>query len=345
MITYICMGIIIVFLFLSLLLKAKVCSDSSHFFDSSNTNAMRGFWSIVIILVHIPISYQNKIQDMIGSFAYIGVTFFFMTSAYGVTLLTESNPNSITSFWRRRLPKLLITNWLINIFVMVINTIMFKVKISALSLFQIDSWVLWLICCYFAFWITQKIFFRSRKIGYFVCCLFIMMASLVVYFLSRSGIIIRTTWATECYGFIWGILLYLFRESLLEKIRSKWRVYVISTYLLSLGLGVAYLFFKPVVFWGDYFLKIILGITITSFILVGNSRINIGNKIISFLGKISFEMYLLHGTVIHTVSVLCAGIESGFFILITLLITFILACTVHLLSAKTINYIKNILFK
>lgn len=84
-----------------------ITKDTSHFFNLTNTTAMRGFWCIIVILVHIPAVYQNRIQDLMGSFAYIGVTFFFMTSAYGLKVGAKKNPDSTKVFWRRRLPKLL----------------------------------------------------------------------------------------------------------------------------------------------------------------------------------------------------------------------------------------------
>ena len=41
--------------------------ENNHFFDKENTNALRGFWCLIVVLVHIPLLYQNRIQDMIGS--------------------------------------------------------------------------------------------------------------------------------------------------------------------------------------------------------------------------------------------------------------------------------------
>ncbi len=83
--TYAIMGLVLLFMAFILIYKAKLTKDTSHFFNlTANTTAMRGFWCIIVILVHIPAVYQNRIQDLMGSFAYIGVTFFFMTSAYGL---------------------------------------------------------------------------------------------------------------------------------------------------------------------------------------------------------------------------------------------------------------------
>lgn len=141
---------IIIFLAMTLVTCAQVREDGKHFFDISNSNALRGFWCLIVVLVHIPISHQNKIQDMIGSFAYVGVTFFFMTSAYGLKLQMRKNPNRIKMFWERRLPKLLIPCFVVNFFSIVINEITNR-EITVLSLFKINNWVMWLLVCYFSF--------------------------------------------------------------------------------------------------------------------------------------------------------------------------------------------------
>ena len=86
-------------------------------------------------------------------------------------------------------------------------------------------------------------------------------------------------------------------------------------------LGVSYLKFKTIPFFGDYTLKIILGLAITLFILAINVRVNIGNKISYFLGSISYEVYLLHGIVFGIVDAMIPGLESGMFILVSMILT------------------------
>lgn len=160
MITYALMGLIVIFLAFTLLFKAKVNSGDGddtpdHFFDKTNSNAMRGFWCLIVILVHIPAAYQNTIQDMLGSFAYIGVTFFFMTSAFGLKIGETKNPGSIRKYWRKRLPKLLAPCILVNI-VGIISALIRTGSFSILSLISINAWVRWLLVCYVFFWIVYR---------------------------------------------------------------------------------------------------------------------------------------------------------------------------------------------
>ncbi len=149
--TYAIMGLVLLFMAFILIYKAKLTKDTSHFFNLTNTTAMRGFWCIIVILVHIPAVYQNRIQDLMGSFAYIGVTFFFMTSAYGLKVGAKKNPDSTKVFWRRRLPKLLIPMFLVNVLTMVMHLIECK-DISPLDLLSVNMWVVWLLACYAIYW-------------------------------------------------------------------------------------------------------------------------------------------------------------------------------------------------
>lgn len=80
------MGILVLALAGITLWGIKYDPNKNSFMSIEDTTFLRGFWCIIVVLVHVPEAYQNGIQDMLGSFAYIGVTFFFMTSAYGLIM-------------------------------------------------------------------------------------------------------------------------------------------------------------------------------------------------------------------------------------------------------------------
>ena len=45
---------ILLFLAGLLLVGAKFRPDGAHFFDRENSGAMRGFWCLIVVLVHVP---------------------------------------------------------------------------------------------------------------------------------------------------------------------------------------------------------------------------------------------------------------------------------------------------
>lgn len=163
-------------------------------------------------------------------------------------------------------------------------------------------------------------------------CVLIIVFSGVMYVLGKVGIITGTTWCPEIYGFIWGIILSNVKDKFAGWMNKKWLVKVIAFCILAGILGIAYLKLKPVVFFGDYVLKIILGLAIIVFMLAANTRIEIGNKVSLFLGSISYEVYLLHGIVFALISYFAPEIISGLFIVTSIVVTVVLAVLIHQLG-------------
>lgn len=331
MMTYMIMLFIVGFLCLLLAAGVKLMDSCNHFFDKTNTNALRGFWCLIVVLVHIPAAYQNKIQDMIGSFAYIGVTFFFMTSSYGLSLSVANNPATLKDFWIKRLPKLLIPCLIINCVTAFFNYMKGN-EISIWSFIWINDWVQWLLICYLIFWATHK---YSGKYQNAAICIFVILFSLIVYVCKHW--IERTTWCTEVFGFVWGVMLFKFKDSFVRWMQSKWFAKCLILCMIAGLLGISYLKLKPVVFYGDYLLKILLGISITVFMLAVNTHLSIGNRVSNFLGSISYEVYMLHGTVFGLVNFIMPSIESGLFILFSIIITVALSKLIQIFSKRLLN--------
>lgn len=304
---------LVTFLATVLIVGAKKQSDG-QFFDKDNTNALRGFWCLVVVLVHIPLSYQNRIQDMIGSFTYIGVTFFFMTSAYGLKVQIGNTPEKIDVFWRKRLPKLLIPCIIVNLFRLSLKMLMGG-EFQLIELVKINDWIVWLMICYFFFWIVYKIF--NCK-DYLVTSLVIGF-SLFMYW--KKDYIHGPTWCPEVIGFVYGIFLYRVKNKFLDAINKKWTIKS-AILCVAAGLaGIGYLQFKTVQFWGDYFLKVLLGFLIIVFVLSINVKVSIGNRVSNYLGNISFEVYLVHGLTFDIIQKIKPDMSSGLFILISLILT------------------------
>ena len=94
--------ILFVLIYLVIILKGcKFNKCKNVGLDISDSNILKGLWAIIITMVHIPSVYQNSIQDMIGSFAYVGVIFFSLTSYFGLMNGIEKNNNYLKHFWKK----------------------------------------------------------------------------------------------------------------------------------------------------------------------------------------------------------------------------------------------------
>ena len=170
-------------------------------------------------------------------------------------------------------------------------------------------------------------------------CLGVILGSIIVYFMKFNSIIVGTTWTTECYGFVWGIILATIKNNFLDYHIRKWHLKWAISCIISMFLGVSYLLLKPVPFLGDYILKIMLGVAITAFVLIANVRINFGNKINLFLGGISFEIYLIHGFVFNLLRRLIVWHHSSVYILSCMLTTVIAAYLIGLIADKIVKVV------
>ena len=145
----------------------------------------------------------------------------------------------------------------------------------------------------------------------------------------------------ESLGFIYGIVLYNCYVKYNKWIINKYFYKCIILFFASLFFGLLYLKVKPIYFFGDYIVKIILGICILLFMLQITGKFKIGNKVNMFLGKISYEIYLLH-TVIFTflniiIEQFSLKINSGIYIILSIVITIFVSYIIYNLT----NYILN----
>lgn len=336
MLTYILMGLLVLCIAITTLWGVKYDPDKNSFMSIEDTTFLRGFWCIIVVLVHIPKAYQNPIQDMLGSFAYIGVTFFFMTSAYGLKWSINHKPGYMEHFWRRRLPLIFIPALIANAFDVILKGVCGE-EITLFSFFNINDWVKVLLLYYLVFWIIYGIAPRIIAAGDWqdaVMCSIVVLFSLIEYFTSLK---ITSIWIVEPLGFAYGILAAKYSEKIREWFSNNWLSKVLSLMIAAGVLGVAYLKFKPVFFLGDYLLKIVLGIAITSFMYAVVSKLKVGNKVNTFLGNISYEVYLLHGSIFGIVIMMNSGINSGMFIILSLVLTIVFAEGLKVVSGKILR--------
>ena len=125
-------------------------------------------------------------------------------------------------------------------------------------------------------------------------CLIVLIFSLVDYFTSFK---ITQIWIVEPIGFAYGIIAAKYNGLIKNWLKDHWKRKIFCLLFLSGILGIAYLKFKPVVFLGDYLLKIVLGISITGLIFAVISNFKVGNPTNGLLSSISYEVYILHDTV------------------------------------------------
>ena len=330
---YLLTALIPMALFFVVLYGSKEAENQNGFMSREYTTIMKAVCCIIVILVHIPAAYTNRLQDAMGSFAYVCVTLFFLMSAYGMSLSKERRRNYMQHFWRNRLAALLIPQLLINI----CSTIWVYINTQKeyASLFHINNYVVVLLGYCFWFWLVyQGRRWYGHRIANTLLVGGVIISSLGSYFFMEKD---ANYWCYERWGLVWGVLLYLFLPEIKKRVcPSKNRILLFG--VLSLVLGVAYLYFKTVFFWGEYLLKVVLGVVLITLLFILSSKRTLGNRVADYLGDISYEVYLSHGFVMGVIEWFHPELSSGVFILSTVIITICFSAAVHTVGKVLVKW-------
>ena len=309
--------------------KSKI--EGGHFFSKEYTTMLKGVCCLLVIYVHFVGSHTNALQDAIGSFAYIAVTLFFVTSAYGMMLNAERKKDYLKTFWRNRLVALLVPCLCVNIVAFLLNIV--KNDFGWSVLYFINQYVVVLLQFCVWFYIVEfsmrRWFPKRKSLGDVILISGVVISSLYFYFNKYHDPSAALGWCFERMGLVWGILLYRYFEPFVEWMDKHRMMKAIVLCLISAILGVTYLKYNVVWFWGEYLLKVILGIAIILFLFTATSNRKIGNPFGVWLGSISFEIYLSHEIVMGLLAFLIPDMQSGVFILSTVILTTLLSWGIH----------------
>lgn len=292
---------------------------------------LKGVCCLVVIYVHFHGAYTNTLQDAIGSFGYIAVTLFFLISAYGMMLSSERKKDYLNHFWRNRLVALLIPCLCVNLVGIALNFVEGSSEWHAI--YQINGYVKVLLQFCLWFYIIElckrKWFPKRHQLGDCILIAGIVISSIFLYLFIYDDSSSTAGWCFERMGLVWGILLNRYYQPFVKWMDSHRCIKAVLLCVVSAVLGIAYLKYKMVWFWGAYLLKIVLGLFIILFLFTASSNRKIGNRFGLWLGNISYEVYLCHGMVREFLTYAMSELSSGMFILTTVIATLILSYFVH----------------
>lgn len=331
--------ILFLILYVALSLKdVKYTENKREVFNKNESRMIKGFFCIIVILVHVPIAYQNKVQDVVGSFAYIGVTYYFMASGYGLKYGWIYKKSYLKKFWTSRIPKLLIPAFLCNIVSTVLKMATGE-KLQVFDYINIHDWVKTLLILYILFWIVYSVRVKLSKNSIVRDVLVISMTMLLSLIGYISDYKVLFLWPVESIGFVYGIVLAN-TENSLKKHMNKINIKLISMSLTcTFFLGICYLKLKAVSFVGGYLLRALLGASFILLIILLLQKFVIGNNFLDFMSKISYEFFLLQFGVYQVIAKLININNSAIYIFTVIVITLGLSIAVNWVSRKIIDVI------
>lgn len=316
---------------------AKREAVASGFFSKDYTTFLKGVAAVIVVFVHFPPEYGNPVQDIAGSFAYVGVTVFFMVSAYGMCHGVNASGRYLSTFWRNRLASLLVPNLLVNA-VCYLSERFAGLRPAASVLYDINYYVVILLefCVVFYIVMLFRGRFRNPRVPEYILIGIVAASGVYRYFTDH---VIPQGWCYERMGLVWGILLYRHRDAALEWLGGRRVAKTLALAAVCGVLGVLYLKYKLVWFWGGFLLKIALGLALIVLVVLLTYDRKYNRAILS-LGDNSYEIYLSHGFVMLLLAYLLPGLHSGVFIAATFACTLAVSYSVHLLAKPLVGALR-----
>lgn len=106
-------------------------------------------------------------------------------------------------------------------------------------------------------------------------------------------------------------------------------------------LGVFYLKYKMIYFWGAYLMKIVLGFALLLLLLTATSKLKFDDVISNWLGSISYEVYLIHRMILAFMALLLPlSLNSGAYVFIVVFVTLLLSTGIHAIDKPIVKSLR-----
>ena len=306
------------------LCKKKTWNEENMSFNQ--TKCYLGFCAVIIVFHHISqdtcASWLNPRfirhgLDIFVTAGYPMVAMFFFCSGYGLYKSAKSKPD----FFKRFIPVRIIPILIPTVLTMLVY-IFFRywrnIPLDIDSPFAVnghETWhpYIWYVPCIILLYIFFYIgfgLFKKDSIG-----ILVVTIGIIGYILFCIKFRYGTWWFNTPHMFLVGILVSKYEDKFFENCKKLYVLRLIGTILLCVVLwflgdnaGGIYLmvFHHPYDFTYGYRCDLISGIfqflyclAFMSLYYLISMKLKVGNPVLSFLGKFTLELYLIHGIFIH----------------------------------------------
>ena len=323
--------IIIWYVFLAAILfgGAKLCKKKTWNEENMSfyqTKCYLGFCAVIIVFHHISQAtcaswlnpkYIRHGLDIFVTAGYPMVAMFLFCSGYALYKSAKTKPDFFKRFIPVRIIPILIPT-VLTMLVYIIFRIWRKIPLNIDSPIAVnghETWhpYIWYVPCIILLYILFYIgfgLFKKDWIGILVVAI-----GTVGYILFCIKFRYGTWWFNTSHMFLVGILVSKYEDRFFESCKKLYPLRLIGTVLLCVVLwflgdnaGGIYLmvFHHPYDFIYGYRCDLVAAIfqflyclAFMSLYYLISMKLKVGNPILSFLGKFTLELYLVHGIFIH----------------------------------------------
>jgi len=330
-----------VILFVLLIVGAKRPAEGERFFDApfemTTATAIKGFAAIGIILHHLTqkiTEYGSIYKGPVTIFNWMGILFtaiFFFLSGYGLIVSKESKNGYIDSFIEKRLPSVVIPFYVSNIIYFIVIGIYFEkidnaldawLSLLGIRLINTNTWfIVEIIILYLVFYYACKKFSDTDKVTrvVLIASLIMIIGSLLLghdYHDGRARNPFQGEWwYNTTILFYIGMKYAQHEKKIVEYAKSKFKLLMpLSVVLFAAFYSLSIFVTENIGYYQEYeghagnaekmitlLAQVVACVIFVAMIGLIGMKFHFGNKIISFIGKISLELYIIHDMIKETI--------------------------------------------
>ena len=324
---------VLVAYFLLIVFKSDWTRDvegQKAFFSYDYTNVMKGLCCILVILVHVPENFTNPLQKAVGGFSQVSVTLYFLFSAYGLMWGIRNKPDYLKNFWKHRVLVLMIPY-------------MISCAVKTLAGYHHGSGGSFFVCVLLLFYTVT---YCAVKYIHKHASLAIVVCVLVYSVVGSATDILR--WPTQALGFAYGVILAEYLYDLKKWFTTGYTAKLCSITVIAAVLTLTYVLAgEKMPRWIEITLQNIMVLALILWVFLVTFRLNIGNAVSRFLGKISYDIFLYHGLVqtllvSFTESEWGMNLSSGTFLILLIAFSIVLASIMHVMNGAIVRWLKTV---
>ncbi len=301
--------------------RKSIFNSNNDVLDKYNSNKIKGLLAILIIMHHLSIYIKDvilfKILTIIG---IIAVSAFFFYSGYGLMTSYLKKESYIKDFLNKRIMKIVIPYIIAIMFTGLAYLLtrqltprkIFNSLVEGEPIVRFSWYVLAIIILYVVFYLLAKFLKKKKMINIAV------FGGTILYCIVVNNVLgFNNWWVNSCFAFFIGIFWASYKERYTITLKDKNKIIRYAIILLIiLFVIIGFQFFtseyaamdiinntdladdimrQPIPVINMNIICIVLLFMLFNIL----EKVRLNDKVFTFLGNISFEIYLYHGLVMY----------------------------------------------
>ena len=328
---------------LSITLLIYLLPQNKEYLCVKSTSGLRGFLALGIIFHHL--SPWVTTGSEFSNFSYMGayiVSIFFFLSAYGLYNQNENKKNYLDKFLVTRLSKILLPFFAVSLIYLLyrfvdgqlldLNFFISLFKNGSTIIF--NGWFVNVIILLYIFFYTSFNFLQNKLLS-------IILNSILIIFYICLAIKMGYGfwWYNSSLPFVVGLLWAKYKNKIDSFVNNHYfALLILFTILLFISHRYDFIISKlNIVDSYSYALIANLdNVIFTIYFLLFIKKFNFDNKYLNFIGKISFELYMIHGLVMSMFGkyFVTSRLNDVIFTILVLIVSVSLAWFINLIIKK-----------